>query len=182
MGGRGGLILRFIEITFTIKINHVPTQILNFRDWQFEFDRELTQKTYQETAQGGADMCICANCKNFSAYREHVFPAEILDLFDKIGIDYKKEAEIWEIDLSDGLHQVFGWFHFKGRMLSGKNVLIKLPNGKGGTYDFTELSDKFAIGFSEASDLSFFEDEANLVQVDFRAKIPWVIEKVLEHQ
>ena len=59
--------------------------------------------------------------------------------------------------------------------------MVPYPNG-GHTLKFTQLSEVFAIGFSEASDLSFFEEKTSLVQVDFWAKIPWVIDKALENQ
>lgn len=157
--------------------------ILKFRDWEFEVDQELTKQTYQKVFDSGADTCICSDCKNYVAYRSHVFPYEVKQLFSDLGIDYKKEVEIMSFGrASNGLHHITGWFHFKGQVLAGKDSRIPLPEGKGFALDLTKINDNFSIGFSEGDDLTLFENKDCLIQVKFDTNIPWVINKELETQ
>ena len=81
--------------------------------------------------------------------------------------------------LPNGFHHIGGWFHFKGRVLTGKNYRVPLPSG-GYTFNLTPIKNNFSIGFAEGSDLTFFEDKTGLVQVEFDATIPWIIDKSLE--
>ena len=158
----------------------MATSILKFKDWTFEVDKELTEKTYNNTPNGGADTCVCNDCKNYVAYREKVFPKEILAFFNEVGIDFRKEVEIttWQVR-SNGLYHIGGWFHFKGILLTGKNYRVPFsPTGY--TYDLTFIADNFSIGFAPGNDLTFFEENNGLVQVEFDTNIPWVINKSLK--
>jgi hypothetical protein len=155
------------------------TKIL-FRDWELIVNIQLTKLTYDKAISGCADTCICNECKNFAKYRDNVFPNEIKQLFEQIGIDYRKESEICHYcKLENGLHLYGGWFHFKGHF-TGKNGSIPLENG-GFTLELTSISDKFSIGFLNSSALTFFDNKENLVQIEFDAQIPWIIEKELEY-
>jgi len=150
----------------------MTTTTVKYKDWTFDVDKALTEQTYKSISGSGADTCGCNDCKNYVAYRDKVFPKEIIDLFNRLGIDFKKEVEItnWE---------TLPQFHFKGQVLTGKNYCVPLPAG-GHTFDLTPITDNFSIGFAEGNDLTFFEDKTGLVQVAFDTKIPWVIDKSLE--
>ena len=153
---------------------------LSYQKWKLAVDKELTQNTYATVAGSSADACVCNDCKNYIAYREQVFPAEIRTLFTELGIDYRKEVETFRYEiLPNGLHHIAGWFHFKGQVLAGPNYQEPLPSG-GHTIHLTHITDTFAIGFAEGSSLAYFEDKAGLVQVEFEAHIPWVLDKALE--
>lgn len=153
------------------------TNIVKFREWTFEVDRTLTEQTYKDYSGG---TCGCNNCKNYVAYRNEIFSDEILKLFDDLGIDYRKEVEVVTYEkLPGGLHHISGWFHFKGQILTGKDYRVPLPSS-GHTFKLSQISDNFSIGFTKASDLTFFKDETALVQLQFDSNIPWVIDKSLE--
>ena len=156
------------------------TSIVNFREWVFEVDKVLTEQTYFGVSRSGADTCLCNDCKNYVAYRDNVFPNEIIDLFTELGVDYKKEVEItsWQI-LPNGLHHIGGWFHFKGHIVAGKSYRVPIGS-KSYTFDLTPITENFSIGFAEGNDLTFFDDGTDLIQIEFDTKIPWVIDKSLE--
>ena len=150
--------------------------IVKYKDWEFEVDKELTSQTYDNISLSGADTCRCNDCKNYVAYRDKVFPDGVKELFENLGINYRKEVEVshWE-KLDNGLFHIGGWFHFKGKVLSGKNYRVPLQGG-GFTFDLTKVSENFSIGFAEGNDLTFFEDKTGLVQIEFDTNIPWVID------
>lgn len=84
---------------------------VKYRDWEFEVDREMTQKTYGSVLLSGSERCACNDCKNYISYRDKVFSDEIKQLFEAFGIDYKKEVEITSFEtLPDGLLHIGGWF------------------------------------------------------------------------
>jgi hypothetical protein len=145
---------------------------VRYRDWEFEVDRELTRQTYKKIMDSGADSCACNDCKNYIAYRDGLFSDEIRTLFADLGIDYKKEVEITFFEtLPNGLHHIGGWFHFKGRLLKGKDYRVPIQSG-GYTIDLTPITEDFSIGFAEGGDLTFFSDKNGLVQVEFMTFIP----------
>ena len=154
---------------------------MKFTDWTFEVDKTLTEQTYKNIVGSGNETCSCNDCKNYVAYRDKVFPKEIIKLFEDLGIDFRKEVEIttWE-KLTNGLHHIGGWFHFKGQVLTGKDYRIPFPSG-GHTLALTRITDNFSIGFAEGNDLTFFTDKTGLVQIEFDTTIPWVIDKSLEN-
>jgi hypothetical protein len=153
----------------------MATNRIKFRDWEFEVDKDLTEKTYLKTPKSGSDTCDCLDCKNYIEYREKVFPEDVIQLFDDLGVDYKKEVEVTHWDISNGICLIAGWFHFKGSVLSGKNCYI--PSESGGFHiSLTELSNNFSIGFGEGNALTFFENTSGLVQIEFQTSIPWVID------
>lgn len=156
-------------------------KLVKYRDWVFEVDRDLTEKTYSNVLGSGADSCVCNDCKNCVACRDKVFPAEVLELFKDLGIDFRKEVEMVSLEkLANGLYHIGGWFHFKGQILSGKDFKVPIAGGEGFTFDLTKISQNFSIGFGVGNDLTFFEDKQQLVQVEFETNIPWVIDKSLE--
>lgn len=158
----------------------MTVKCLKYRDWEFEVDSQLTKETYDKVIGSGADGCECIDCKNYIAYRDSVFPEEIKTLFEDLGIDYRKEVEITSFEtLPNGLHHIGGWFHFKGKVLKGKNYRVPLPSG-GYTIDLTSIVENFSIGFAEGTDLTYFSNKNGLVQVEFMTFIPWVIDKSLE--
>jgi hypothetical protein len=152
---------------------------IKFKNWTLIVDEELTKSTYKKAEIGSASSCVCNECKNYSAYRENVFPEEIKKLFSEIGIDYNKESEITRYcKQKNGLHFYGGWFHFKGEFI-GENCKNKHEENSF-TFELTKIEENFRIGFHLSSALSFFEDKNNLVQIEFETEIPWVIEKELE--
>lgn len=152
---------------------------LTFREWQLEADKVETRRAYTSVAKGNADTCDCSMCKNFVEYREHIFPDEVKWLFSKLGIDYSKDSEAsYFFKDKEGLHHYGGWFHFKGSF-TGKSCAIP-QNGGGYNMELVPINENFSIGFWNNSALNFFDDGEGLVQVEFWAIAPWVIEKDLE--
>lgn len=152
---------------------------VKFRDWILTVDQNATQLTYASVVNGSAEDCKCDDCKNYVDCRAEAFPDEIKLLLKQLGIDYKKESEVWRVFKDkDGNHRYNGFFHFKGSF-EGKNCFIS-DDGRNGTSAMTDINEMFSIGFTFASHLTYFNDKDNLVQVEFETKIPWSIDKKLE--
>jgi hypothetical protein len=150
---------------------------LRYRDWVFEVDKELTELTYEKILKSGADACSCIDCHNYTKYRENIFPYEIKQLLGELGINYRKEVEIYTIDENQD-RLVCGWFHFKGRIVSGKDCNVSI-NKNSSNITLTRITDNFSIGFTKDNALSYFEDKEELVQIEFAANISWITGKLL---
>jgi hypothetical protein len=151
-----------------------------YRDWELSANAERTRRVYAAADAGSAERCGCSTCKNFIALREKIYPVEIRRLFEDIGVDFRKEAEISHFaKLENGLHYYSGWFHFIGAFI-GKDCTVPLPNG-GHSLDLTPIDDGFAVGFRRDRALTFFEADDDIIQIEFEAQLPWVIDPALEN-
>jgi len=136
---------------------------ITYRAWIFDSDFDLTRAGYDSITAGGAETCDCAGCRNFLAQRDSVFPAEVLQLFLQLGVDYRRDAEIYHTArLEPGLHLYGGWFHFVGTILQ---EAIGPATLDGFTLDFI-LDNALA---AEA-----FKNQP-LVQIEISVKLPWVL-------
>src|SRR5262245_23897975 len=137
---------------------------LKYREWLFECDPDATRIAYKQITRGGAEDCACAGCQNFLAQRENVFPDEVLQLFLRLGIDYRRDAEIYQsAKLESGSHGYGGWFHFIGKIQ--EQPLGPAQISKSLTIDFIPGRDLAAASF----------DKEPLVQVEITAELPWII-------
>jgi hypothetical protein len=157
----------------------MATTLLAYGDCLLEAATDLTQRTYASVAASGAEACNCGYCQNYVAYREQVFPAEVRRLIAALGIDYRKEVEVFQCErLPNGRHFIGGWFHFKGRMLAAPSRREVPPLDY--PHYLLAQPEYISLHFHEDSALSFFEDKTGLVQVEFETTIPWVIAPALD--
>ena len=147
---------------------------IQFHDWLLLADDVTTRQTYNAVSMGGSESCACKYCFNFTRNKEIAFPQEIKELLSSLGIDYKKECEAVYYDyVENDLHLYGGWFHFKGRIVSGDQSI-----GRASTehYSTQPITSTFTIGFHEGNDLAYFKNTDDLVQVEFQVKLPWTID------
>jgi hypothetical protein len=160
------------------------TKTVTYREWSFEVDYDRTIAVYDKVEHGSPEGCVCHDCKNFSANRENIYPQEFKNLLADLGIDYKKESEIYHMaKLDNGLHHYGGWYHFKGKMIKGKDCKIQLGKG-GSTFDTIQITDKFWLAFTKGADLAYFDKSEfdNLIQIEFITDSEWIIEKKFESE
>ncbi|MDZ4777734.1 MAG: hypothetical protein SGJ23_13215 [Alphaproteobacteria bacterium] len=98
--------------------------------------------------------------------RAKIFPPDFFALLNQLGIDPGKDGEVHEnVELSPGLHDYGGWFHFVGSLEE--------------TGDFTPIhfSENFTVWMCEASAprLAPLEKHA-VVQLEFHCDaVPWLL-------
>ena len=140
-------------------------------------DHDATRAAYAAIPVGGPEECGCIHCLNFATQRSKVYPAIVLGLFEKLGIQSNREAEIYHMArLETGKHFYGGWFHFVGSILSGADAAKQIAENSWQP-DLESQSEFFSLGFSARADL--VRDPFKglpLVQFEFTAKIPWVID------
>lgn len=141
-----------------------------YRDWIIQTDKKVNTEVYSKVEKSSAQECGCDDCLKFESLKEELYPNEVKYLFKKIGIDFKKEAEIWCIpNIEDGTNLYSGFFHFKGNF-EGKNCRTQQTE-TGHSLDLVNITENFSIGFHLDNSLSFFDDKYQTVQIEFEVKI-----------
>lgn len=151
-------------------------EIANFGNWRVKFDCEATRAAFSAVSQGAAESCGCEDCLNFAAARLQAYPPEVLAMFERLGIDFSKEAENWRVCREEsGLHLYGGFFHFIGSIEDGKDAFTWI--NQTGTLELEKTNSYFEYGFTSHVNLlpESFAGE-NIVQIEFQTRIPWLIE------
>jgi hypothetical protein len=147
-----------------------------FGRWDINYDAESTRKAYASVTTGGPEECGCQPCLNFVAARAQIYPAQVLTLFEKLGISPSREVEVYHMArLSSCKHLYGGWFHFVGSILSGSEAWKEVAENLRQP-DFEEVNENFSLGFT--SRLGLVREAfagSPLVQLEFAAKVPWVL-------
>jgi hypothetical protein len=146
--------------------------------WVIEHDPDTTRQCYARIPWG--DDCDCDPCRNLDALGENAFPADARRVLGELGVDFHKPAEVHHIArLENGLQQYGGWYHCVGRIVSGRDA----SQPEAGTsppqhFEAASFSGHFSISCSSARDLaSEAFGDLPLVQVDFSAELPWVLDE-----
>ena len=150
---------------------------IRFARWELSCNPESTRKAYASIAKGGPEECGCEPCLNFAAARGLIYEATVLTLFEKLGISYDREVETYHMArLESGRHLYGGWFNFVGSIVSGDDA-VKQIAVKTWRPNLEETSELFSLGFT--SRLALVREPfvgLPLIQLEFTAKVPWVLE------
>jgi hypothetical protein len=136
-------------------------------EWKYHADRDATILAYGRTERGGADTCDCAGCRNFRAARADCFPPEFIALLGQLGIDPRKDAEVYHnARIAPGRHDYGGWYHFIGTLDETGGPRVK-------------LGPDFSVRMCPASAPRLPSlDGKQAVQLEFHAEaVPWLLDE-----
>ena len=100
-----------------------------------------------------------------------VYPVKVHRLFEDLGIDFTKEAEVYHmVRLRPGLHQYGGWFHCVGR--------VESETEEAGQFDIEAATGLFSLYFHDKPALvpACFQG-LPLLQLEFNAQVAWVLQE-----
>ena len=121
---------------------------------------------------------MCLHCRNYHAGGAVAYPAEVLDLYQDLGIDSRLPAEVMHCkQIAPGRHLYGGWFHFVGSIESGPDARRRLTETVQ-TIDLEAVDSAFRIGFTAEPSIYFraFVREP-LVQIEFETEARWVLDE-----
>lgn len=145
--------------------------------WKITYDYEATRKAYAQINVGDPERCRCEHCLNFAAVRDEVYPREVREVFEEIGIDYRKESEVYHLyKISPGSHEYGGWFNFIGTV-EYIDESYRPSKEKPGWLKYVTVSESFSWFFSDYRVEAYHKAFSNqpIVQIDFNAIVPWVL-------
>jgi len=154
-------------------------EILRVGRWRVRADVQRTRKAHANLARGGAAECGCSGCRNFEALRSQWLEGPVGRVLESLGIEPAYEVEVFHsARLASGLHLYGGWYHFVGSIESGDEAWVRDGDSDSvRVARFEPLSATLRIGLHTDIDLprpTF--DDLPLVQLDFEAELPWVID------
>ncbi|MGP1908009.1 hypothetical protein ACTSEZ_07540 [Metabacillus sp. JX24] len=139
--------------------------------WLIEIDLIKTKEFYQKFHLITED-CGCDYCSNYVLACDS-FPKNIKNTFNLLGIDPRKEGEVYElIDNEDGTHLYGGFYHIVGKIIDGPDIWK--PSEE--TVDFPTLGrNDMEIGFNKDLALVPSSFPRPVIQFQFEMNVPWLL-------
>ncbi len=147
---------------------------------KYTIDIEIGEtRSFYAKAAAVSETCSCDGCQNFEKAVD-VLPDTIKIFFADLGIDMRKVCECYVLGANkDGTLLYGGFYHICGTLL--KDSGAPQETGKNSAHvdnspDF-DITPDFSISFSEEADLPEPDFPAPVIQLEFSANIPWVLDK-----
>ncbi len=139
--------------------------------WLLEVDVNKTKEFYSKNIE----LCNCLYCENYMEACKHIDPA-IIKLFTMLGINTFQPSHLSEFgEIQDGLRLYIGSYHIVGKLVEGEYCTDADWNDTN-----TAKIENFTFGLGK--ELMFVHDELlrPVLQLEFEARIPWVLSKKTE--
>ncbi len=152
-------------------------ETLNIQHWIVKYDKSATRLAYSQIDMGDPEVCRCEYCLNFAAARDEVYPIEVMKVLEEIGIDYRKESEVFFCNKEDdGKLCYIGELCFVGRV-ENTNEAHEPFEGKADLLTFEDEAQIFVWYFSNRATprQSVFENKPIAIFY-FGARVPWVLQ------
>ena len=148
-------------------------ETMQIGSWNVAYDREKTESLHNAAECGASGKCQCCHCRNFVAARDMVYPEIVRRIMASLGVDYKKEQELYEIcEVEDGWHLYNGWFRFVGAASFPDGELDTSQRSAFSTDEVT-VNDNFSWSLSQQPRVVWWG--LPIVEIHFQAKVPWVL-------
>ena len=153
---------------------------LDFKNFSVEIDAEATRQAY-EGLRRVDEKCSCDGCQNFPLAIGKALSEEGRRLFESMGVDPAKATEAY-VNLARDEGTIFygAWYHLFGRIERRAETVPDVTAPEWGRDVERDVGDNASILFS---DKRFepredpFRVDANVVQMDLYADVPWVLGK-----
>lgn len=152
--------------------------IFTFGKYTVDIDVEKTREIYRTLPTTG-QACGCDGCENFERAVD-VLPAEVRSFFEALGVDPKRVTECYvNCRMADDTLYYGGFCHLCGTLVHGESAFVK-DSPTSSYYDpdrAYHICKDFCVSFQEECHLLEKVFEAPVLQLDFEAMIPWVLDK-----
>ena len=153
---------------------------LDFKNFSVEIDAEATRRAYEGLPRTD-ERCSCDGCQNFPLAIGKALSEEGRRLFESMGVDPAKATEAY-VNLARDEGTIFygAWYHLFGRIERRVETVPDVTAPEWGKDVERDVGDNASILFS---DKRFdpredpFRVDANVVQMDLYADVPWVLGK-----
>ncbi len=153
---------------------------LDFKNFSVEIDAEATRRAYEGLPRTD-ERCSCDGCQNFPLAIGKALSEEGRRLFASMGVDPAKATEAY-VNLARDEGTIFygAWYHLFGRIERRVETVPDVTAPEWGKDVERDVGDNASILFS---DKRFdpredpFRVDANVVQMDLYADVPWVLGK-----
>ncbi|HEY5656178.1 MAG TPA: hypothetical protein VIY27_00165 [Myxococcota bacterium] len=150
-------------------------QRVQLSKWSVRSEPDATREAYARIDCGGAESCGCEACFNFASARHLVYSAEVLDLFESLGIDPLLEAEArHDRCLEEGRHAYTACFYLVGEIADGPATTVA-RRGRRVVASLEAAGEGICVGFSaDARDAPEAFRGLPVVRLEVSVVAPWV--------
>lgn len=142
-------------------------------DWVIGVDLEKTAEFYQNELE----VCDCLYCRNFAG-ASLLENEQLYSILKKLGINAATPNHVSFFPTDDKEKLLYiGNYPFTGKVLKGELCSISNWNETN-----TLKIENFAIGFSEELELVPEDFSEPVIQVNFEAIMPWVLDELPEEE
>lgn len=126
--------------------------------------------------------CSCDGCQNYELSVEKVSP-EVINLFNQLGIDIKKPAEVYVNYSESNVLCYGGFYHICGRIVKGESPWEIVSQIENSTASYLNESKMFSIAtnykvaFQEECSLLNENFPRPCIQMEILAYLPWLLDK-----
>ncbi len=133
---------------------------IEFYGWHIVAFPEKTRLIYEQVYTSGAETCNCVWCRNFVLSRREIYPEPLLVLFNQLGINRFREAEVDEYTGKNAATHYLVDFFFSGALLDddGKPVAPKDPGARH-KFPFKKIGDNTEIRITQMCHQPWFPDK-----------------------
>lgn len=153
--------------------------IFTFGNYKLDIDVERTREFYK-IERHLAEGCSCDGCQNFAKACES-FPQNVLDFFEKMGIEPKKAAEVYINCAENNGKTVFygGFYHICGTVLDGESAWEPMSENvnRWETNRCFEVAPNFFVSFEQGGSLIADGFPKPIVSMNIEFHVPWVLDK-----
>jgi len=148
---------------------------INVGPWVIDIDVKRTEEFYKKyhlLTEG----CNCEFCANY-VLACGTFHEDIKNLFCMLGIDPRKEGEVYEcMENQDGTHLYGGFYHLVGRIIDGPKLWVpKEEVGSEVSSPNFEMHNGIEIGFNDEVALVPDDFPKPVIQFEFQMNVPWLL-------
>ncbi len=152
--------------------------VFQFGQYKIDVDIERT-KSFYENAMRVSENCSCDGCLNFERAVDALDMA-VVKFFAELGVDIKRVCECYACCTNkDGTLTYGGFTHVCGTLLEGDSAWQNINEDHLYLEEAAmfSLTPDFQVSFQEEIDLIEEDFPRPVIQLEFAANIPWVIDK-----
>jgi hypothetical protein len=145
---------------------------IHFNDWILQVDVDRTSKFYNDINDE-----IQCDCLDFQNYRMYLTKSEgVRSFFQKLGVNPFKDGDYTSYGVPENERLLYlGVYHIVGVIVSGPTVITD----KWSDANLIKVED-FNIGFSYELRCVHADFPEPIIQLEFEANFPWLLEKEWE--
>ena len=153
--------------------------IIHIGKYVLDVDVEATRQSYMALPLI-TESCGCELCENYFTATDK-FPDVVIQLFESLGVDVRRAAEVFGICCEDKTEFSYGGFyHIVGKIVSQKESLyfqVSEKVWKQNPEMVVSVTDKFLIWFTEECSLVPDGFPEQRLQMEISFDIPWALER-----
>lgn len=155
--------------------------ILIIGDYILDINAEET-RNYYTSERYISEGCDCDGCQNYELAADQI-TFEVSKLFEELGVDIKKPAEVYVNYSESNILCYGGFYHICGKIIKGESpwVITEKTEDTMTSHlvekNMIDIANNYKIAFQEECSLINKNFPRPCIQMEILAYIPWVLKK-----